>query len=84
MNGRSGIKVRFDKDFEKQCYDLIKLLGIHFGPADVNIRLKGRWWLIWISPVLHMYSAELLTPSDLQADVNIRLLCREEVRYNEY
>ena len=24
------------------------------------------------------------TPSDLQADVNIRLLCREEVRYNEY
>ena len=36
---------RFDKDFEKQCYDLIKLLGINFGPADVNIRLKGRWWL---------------------------------------
>ena len=30
MNGRSGIKVRFDKDFEKQCYDLIKLLGIIF------------------------------------------------------
>ena len=26
MNGWSGIKVRFDKDFEKQCYDLIKLL----------------------------------------------------------
>ena len=23
MNGRSGIKVRYDKDFEKQCYDLI-------------------------------------------------------------
>ena len=21
MNGRSGIKVRFDKDFEKECYD---------------------------------------------------------------
>ena len=46
MNGRSGIKVRFDKEFEKQCYALIKLLGINFGPADVNIRLKGRWWLI--------------------------------------
>ena len=46
MNRRSGIKVRFDKDFEKQCYDLIKLLGISFGPADVNIRLKGRWLLI--------------------------------------
>ena len=60
MNGRSGIKVRFDIDFEKQCYDLIKLLGINFGPADINIRLKGRWWLILISPVLHMYSAELL------------------------
>ena len=41
MNGRSGIKVRFDKDFEKQCYDLIKLSAINFGPADVNIRLKG-------------------------------------------
>ena len=25
MNGRSGIKVRYDKDLEKQCYDLIKL-----------------------------------------------------------
>ena len=37
MNGRSGIKVRYDKDFEKHCYDLIKLLGINFGPADVNI-----------------------------------------------
>ena len=37
MNGRSGIKVRFGKDFEKQCYDLIKLLGINFGLADVNI-----------------------------------------------
>ena len=46
MNGRSGIKVRYDTDFEKQCYDLIKLLGITFGTADVNIRLKGRWWLI--------------------------------------
>ena len=46
MNGRSGIKVSFNKDFEKQCYALIKLLGINFGPADVNIRLKGRWWFI--------------------------------------
>ena len=42
MNGRSGIKERYDKDLEKQCYDLIKLLGIHFGPVD----MKGRWWLI--------------------------------------
>ena len=46
MNGRSGIKVRFDKDIEKRYHDLLKLLGINFGPADVNIRLKGRWWLI--------------------------------------
>ena len=22
MNGRSGMKVRYDKDFEKQCYEL--------------------------------------------------------------
>ena len=28
MNGRSGIKVRYDKDFEKQCYDLMKLFII--------------------------------------------------------
>ena len=35
MNARSGIKVRFDKAFEKQCYDLIKLLGINFGPRVI-------------------------------------------------
>ena len=46
MNGQRGIIVRYDKDFEKQCYDSIKLLGINFGPADVHIRLKGRWQLI--------------------------------------
>ena len=44
--GGLELKVRYDKDFVKQCYDLMKLLGINFSPADVNIRLKGRWWLI--------------------------------------
>ena len=27
--GGVELKVRYDKDFEKQCYDLIKLLGIN-------------------------------------------------------
>ena len=40
--GGVDLEIRYDKDFEKQCYDL---LGINFGPADINIRLKGRWWL---------------------------------------
>ena len=59
MNGRSGIKVRFDKDFEKQCYALIRLYLVldsvdYLLMTEYSISLELRIRLNYISSYMNV------------------------------